>query len=246
MPAELDPAGRAPQGPVLLSGSARRPRSRSPLRRRLPRAAFWSMTTPYSPGGDHGPGGAGQRTNSCATRRPSKRWLTARAAPVVPGGHPRHASNPRFTELARALRETSTPPSQAQGPRRPLRRRRPTRRLLAPEERTHSCRAAPRPSTYTRKSSARSPRSDRTQIATQLGVSSSSLALSARRRGEATLPPLPPRSPTACAPSPCPPGPTSARRIPAGAAGTAPSLRVPEDRQGPALGTTSEPTSSGR
>jgi hypothetical protein len=39
--------------------------------------------------------------------------------------------------------------------------------------------------------------------------------------GEATLPPLPPRSPTACAPSPCPPGPTSARRIPAGAAGTA-------------------------
>jgi hypothetical protein len=26
-------------------------------------------------------------------------------------------------------------------------------------------------------------------------------------RGEATLPPLPPRSPTACAPSPCPPGP---------------------------------------
>jgi hypothetical protein len=40
-------------------------------------------------------------------------------------------------------------------------------------------------------------------------------------RGEATLPPLPPRSPTACAPFPCPPGPPSGCRIPAGAAGTA-------------------------
>jgi hypothetical protein len=56
------------------------------------------------------------------------------------------------------------------------------------------------------------------------------LTIAPRVGGEATLPPLPPRSPTACAPSPRPPGPPSGCRIPAGAAGTASACtRVPAD-----------------
>jgi len=41
------------------------------------------------------------------------------------------------------------------------------------------------------------------------------------RKRRSNIKALYPRSPTACAPSSCPPGPTAARRIPAGAAGTA-------------------------
>jgi transcriptional regulator with XRE-family HTH domain len=47
------------------------------------------------------------------------------------------------------------------------------------------------------------------------------LAFFERTGGEATLPPLPPRSPTACAPSPCPPGQPPDAGSPLEPAGTA-------------------------